>query len=52
VSEDVNSMFLRAMNTTQTRRRFLKTTALATAPIGPFLATSGLAAPSERVRID
>jgi predicted dehydrogenase len=37
------------MNTPHTRRRFLKTAALAAA--GPFIATGGRAAPSERVRL-
>ncbi len=38
-------------NTSMTRRHFLKTTAVASASVGPWLAASGKAAPSERVRI-
>src|SRR5258706_4112914 len=43
----MRSSGLRIMN----RRQFIKTTAVAAATTGPFLALSGKAAPSERVRI-
>jgi predicted dehydrogenase len=51
VSDDINATQLHAMNTTQTRRRFLQTTAAATAALEAFWTTRSLAAPSERVRI-